>query len=329
VRQRLVVAVVLLVVLLAVAQLLAIVTDDAGPSVEPGLAQAPAMVRRQAPAGERTTDAYAGYGTWIDVYDFAPEFAGNAGPSLAPAVVDEMAADGIQTIYVQTGQLDERSPQPLIDPAVLGQFLVRAQRAGMKVVGWYLPRLDDIDADMAHLRAISDFEVLGHRFDGVAVDIEWTDSIADHERRSDALVGLSEQLREETDGDPLGAIVLPPLQIEVVNTRKWPDFPWKRLEPLYDVWLPMAYWTERKPESGLRNARTYSRENISRIRENLDDPDALVHVIGGLGSDVTAPQVTQFVDALNDMDAIGGSMYDWNTLPREHNPALSMGLAGD
>jgi hypothetical protein len=323
----LVVAVVLLVALLAVAQLLAIVTDDAGPAVDAGLAQVPAMLRQEAPDDDRSVEAYAGYGTWIDVYDFAPEFAGDAGPSLAPAAVDQMAASGVRTVYVQAAQLDERSPHPLIDPVVLGQFLVRAQRAGMKVVGWYLPRLDDIEADMAHLRAISDFEVLGHRFDGVAVDIEWTEGIADHDDRSDALVDLSEQLREATDGDPLGAIVLPPLQIEVVNTHKWPRFPWTELEPLYDVWMPMAYWTERKPESGLRNARRYSRENIQRIRDNLDDPDAVVHVIGGLGSDLTDQQVTQFVDALNDMDAIGGSMYDWTTLAPERNPVLALGLS--
>jgi hypothetical protein len=329
VQQRVVVAVVACVVLLALVQLMAVVTDDGGPRVERGLATVPAMVRAGAPDRDRSVDAYDGYGTWVDVYDFAPSFQGSGTPALGPAIVDAMAASGVRTVYLQAAQQDERSPGALVDPAVLGQFLVRAQRAGLRVVGWYLPRLTDIDSDLTHLRAIADFEVLGHRFDGVAVDIEWTEGIPDHRQRSAALVDLSERLRDATDGDPLGAIVLPPLQIEVVNPAKWPHFPWHSLEPLYDVWLPMSYWTERRADSGLRDARTYSHENIRRLRKDLDDPDAKVHVIGGIGDQVTAEQATGFVEALDDMDAIGGSIYDWNTLAPERHAVLARGLDED
>jgi hypothetical protein len=326
VRQRVVVGVVLGVVVLALVQLMAIVTDDGGPRVERGLATVPAMVRASAPDDDRSVDAYRGYGTWVDVYDFAPSFQGGGAPALSPAVVDTMADHGVRTVYLQAAQLDERSPGPLVDPAVVGQFLVRAQHAGMKVVGWYLPRLTDLDRDMRHLQAISDFEVLGHRFDGVAVDIEWTEGVPDHGQRSAALVELSERLRDATAGDPLGAIVLPPVQIEVVNTRKWPDFPWRDLEPLYDVWLPMAYWTERRADSGLRDARTYSRENVRRLRRNLDDADARIHVIGGIGDEVDEHQATRFARTLVDVDAFGGSIYDWNTLAPERHDVLARGL---
>ena len=317
------------VVLLALVQLMAIVTNDSGPRVERGLAIVPAMVRAGASHDDRSVDAYRGYGTWVDVYDFAPSFQGGGAPALGPDVVDAMVASGVRTVYLQAAQLDERSPGALVDPAVVGQFLVRAQRAGLRVVGWYLPRFTDLDRDLAHLRAIADFEVLGHRFDGVAVDIEWTEGVPDHRQRSAALVELSERLRDATDGDPLGAIVLPPVQIEVVNTHKWPDFPWHALEPLYDVWLPMSYWTERRADSGLRDARTYSRENIRRLREDLDDPDARVHVIGGIGDQVDDRQASRFVKALEDMHAIGGSIYDWNTLAPARHGVLAAGLADD
>jgi hypothetical protein len=327
VRQRVVVGVVAGVVLLALAQLMAIVAHDGGPPVERGLATVPALVRAGAPDDDRSVDAYAGYGTWVDVYDFAPSFQGSGPPALGPDVVDAMAASGVRTVYLQAAQQDERSPGALVDPAVVGQFLVRAQRAGLRVVGWYLPRFTDLDGDLAHLRAIADFDVLGHRFDGVAVDIEWTEGVPDHRRRSAALVELSERLRAATDGDPLGAIVLPPLQIEVVNTNKWPDFPWRALESLYDVWLPMSYWTERRADSGLRDAHAYSHENIRRLRKDLDDPDAAVHVIGGIGDQVTDRQAARFVEALDDMHAIGGSIYDWNTLAAERHGVLALGLA--
>jgi hypothetical protein len=330
VRQRVVVVgVVAAVVLLALVQLMAIVTNDGGPVAERSLATVPAVVRAGAPGGDRSVDAYRGYGTWVDVYDFAPSFQDGGTPALGPDVIDAMAASGVRTVYLQAAQLDERSPGALVDPAVVGQFLVRAQRAGLKVVGWYLPRFTDLDRDLEHLRAIADFEALGHRFDGVAVDIEWTAGVPDPRQRSTALVDLSERLREATDGEPLGAIVLPPVQIEVVNPRFWPNFPWRRLEPFYDVWLPMSYWTERRADSGLRDARTYVRQNIERLRGNLDDPEARVHVIGGIGDQIDGRQAARFVEALDAMQAFGGSIYDWNTLAPERHGVMARGLAED
>jgi hypothetical protein len=324
-----VVGVVAVVVLLSLAQLMAIVSRHDGPALDRGLASVPALVRSTAPDDDRSVEAYAGYGTWVDVYDFAPSFQGSGTPPLAADVVDAMAASGVRTVYLQAAQQDERSPGPLVDPDVVGQFLVRAHRAGLRVVGWYLPRLTDLDGDLAHLKAIDDFEVLGHRFDGLAVDIEWTEGVPDARRRSAALVDLSERLRDATDGHPLGAIVLPPLQIEVVNPRKWPHFPWHSLEPLYDVWLPMSYWTERRADSGMRDARTYAHENVRRLRHDLDDADAKVHVIGGIGDQVSARQAVGFVQALDDVHAIGGSIYDWRTLAPERHGVLALGLSGN
>lgn len=311
---------------LAVVQLIALVNHESDPYVEPGMASVPAILRDQAPRRDRTVDAYAGYGTWVDVYDFAPSFQGGGAPGVTADTVDEMVASGVRTVYLQAAQLDTRSPGPVADPGAVAQFLVRAQRAGLRVVGWYLPRFTDLDQDMTHLAAISDFEVLGHRFDGVAVDIEWTGGVDDHAARSDKLVELSERLRDETGDDALGAIVLPPVQIEVVNPAKWPGFPWRELAPSYDVWLPMGYWTERTAESGFKDGRAYTDENVRRIRTNLDDPDAPVHAIGGIGNDVTVEQAAGFVQAVEATDAIGGSIYDWATLSTHMHGHLAPSL---
>ncbi|HEY8545844.1 MAG TPA: hypothetical protein VIL36_12380, partial [Acidimicrobiales bacterium] len=256
-----------------------------------------------------------------DVYDFAPSYQGGGTPAVTADAIDDMVRLGVRTVYLQAAQVDERSPDPVVDPGAVARFLVRAQRAGLRVVAWYLPRLADIDRDLAHLDAIADFEVLGHRFDGVAVDIEWTSGVPDHAARSAKLVELSERLREQSGDDVLGAIVLPPVQIEVVNPAYWPDFPWKELAPSYDVWLPMGYWTERTAESGYQDGRVYTDENVRRIRANLGDEDAPVHAIGGIGDKLTPAQATGFVEALTDTEAIGGSIYDWATLStamREH-----------
>jgi hypothetical protein len=239
------------------------------------------------------------------------------------ADVEEMARVGVRTLYLQASRYDETPAQGAARWDAVAQILVRAHLAGMRVVGWYVPHFSDLDRDLGNLVAVSEFEVLGHRFDGVAVDIEWTNDVPDHAERSDRLVELSSRLRDRTGDDALGAIVLPPVQIEVVNQRKWPDFPWRDLADLYDVWLPMGYWTERRVDSGYNDGWTYTAENVKRLRRNLRDPEAVIHPIGGIGNDLTAAHAEGFLKALRHHDAVGGSVYDWATL----DPQLGSHLA--
>nr|MBO2502738.1 hypothetical protein [Thermoanaerobacterales bacterium] len=219
-----------------------------------GLAALPASLRADDRA-ERDVDAYAGPGTWVDVYDIG---ATGDPPTVTPADVDAMAEAGVRTIYLQAARDQGRGRPGVVAPAVLGAFLVRAHEHDMRVVGWYLPRFGDVDRDLAHLEAIATFEVFGHRFDGIAVDIEWTDDVPGHRERSARLVELSQRLREAVGDEALGAIVMPPVHLEEVNTDLWPGFPWEELADLYDVWLPMGYWTVRTPASGFRDAARYT-----------------------------------------------------------------------
>jgi hypothetical protein len=198
----------------------------------------------------RDLEPYAGLGTWVDGFDFGPAYTASKVPPIAPSAVDDMAANGVKTVYLQAVRDDARSPGGVVDRALVAEFLIRAHRRGMRVVGWYLPKFTDIDLDFEHLQQIADFDVLGHRFDGVAVDIEATEDVPDVAARNEALITLSTRLRAASGHDTLGAIVLPPVLTEVVNQQYWPDFPWLELHPLYDVWLPMSYWTFRSISSG-------------------------------------------------------------------------------
>ena len=95
------------------------------------------------------------------------------------------------------------------------------------------------------------------------------------------LLAFSRLAADGVDG-PMGAIVLPPVQIEVVNTNYWPDFPWAELGSLYDVWLPMSYWSFRSGQYG--DGYTYHEESVRRLRSNLGRPRSpSVHGIGGIG----------------------------------------------
>lgn len=46
----------------------------------------------------------------------------------------------------------------------------------------------------------------------------------------------------------LGAIGLPSVVTEMLNTAFWPDPPWRELSDRSDVWSRMAYWSNRSEE---------------------------------------------------------------------------------
>ena len=261
--------------------------------------------------------AYRGLGTWLDVYDFSPAYSPNGPPAVTPDQVDAMAAQGVRTLYVQASRDDARSPGDIEAPELLGQFLTRAHARGMRVVAWYLPKFADVEADLRRLLAVRDFRADGQGFDGLAVDIEWRKDVPDTATRNARLVELSRRLREATGGATLGAIVLPPVVTEVINPDYWPSFPWRELVPYYDVWMPMAYWTNRTAESGYRDANRYVDENIRRVRNNVGNAAAAVHPIGGIGDAATVDDYRGFVQAASAQASVGASVYDWRTTAPE------------
>lgn len=281
----------------------------------------------------RTVDAYRGLGTWVDGFDYSPPYSSSGVPPLSPTALADMAAAGVKTLYLQSGRLDDRSPDVLEDRWLLTEFLMRADQHDIDVVAWYLPKWDDDSTDLDHLMAAHNFEALGYRFDGVAVDIEWNQDGLEVEERNERFVRLSRLLSIQTGADPLGAIVLPPVQTEVINPAFWPDFPWNDIDNIYDVWLPMSYWSFRGDPYG--NGYTYNAESVQRLRANLGDPDALVHAIGGIGGEVNASpsgtepyiarvdQLEGFAQSLFDTRSIGGSIYDWMTLDADARATMA------
>jgi hypothetical protein len=322
-RHRLRRLVVLVIVLALVGGGVLWLRRDTGP--RPGRDTA-TLVRRltQTASLPRDRQPYAGLGTWVDGFDFGPAYqASGVAPNVTPRTIDDMAASGVKTVYLQAVRDDVRSPNGVVDRALVAEFLIRAHERGIRVVGWYLPKFSDVDADVSHLRQIVDFDVFGHRFDGVAVDIEDVTDVADVNERNIRLVDLSKRLRALSGTDALGAIVLPPVLTEVVNQRFWPDFPWQELRSEYDVWLPMSYWTFRSVSSGYHDGYTYNDESTRRLRNDLGDSNAVVHAIGGIGDLVTLEELGRFAQSLADDSAVGGSIYDWNTLTADAKTTLA------
>lgn len=277
-----------------------------------------------AAAPARTTDVYRGLGAWVDVFDFAPAYQeGDADPLITPAEVDVMVAHGVDTVYLQAARDDSERSDGLVDPETLGEFLVEAHASGLRAVAWYTPTFADVDTDLDRLRALHEFSHQGEHFDGVAVDLEWTGAVGDDDERSSRLVELSERLREAVGDDALGAVVLPPVLLEDVNPEFWSGFPWREIADVYDVWLPMSYWTFRS--GTYEDPRRYTVENVELLRERLGRPDALVHVLGGVSTEATVGDYERFAEAIVDTRPVGASVFDfpsistaeWRTLRRE------------
>ncbi len=254
---------------------------------------------------------YAGLGTWVDVYDWSHYKGTN--PTVGPDQVDAMANEGVQTLFIQTAKHD--TPDLISERELLEPIIARAHQRGLRVVAWYLPTLEDVENDLNRLVASANLDV-----DGVAVDIE-SRKVADNVERSARLIDLSRRLREALPGRAIGAIVMPPVQLEVVNPAFWPDFPYREIAASYDVWQTMGYWTDRKPSSGYRDPYTYTDENIRRLRNNLGNPTAAVSPVGGVGA-LGNGDIEAFLRAAVENGAIGGSIYDWRTTRAEAWPAL-------
>ena len=261
-----------------------------------------------------TTSVYRGLGAWIDAYDYGPAYHRPwEGRLLVPEDVDHLADRGVRTLFLQTTRLDQRSPQGIVDPPLVGRFLQRSHERGLRVVAWYLPKFGDLEADLANLRLTRDFEYEGHRFDGLGVDIEWRRDVEDHGERSRRLVELSRRLRQETSGNALAAIVYPPVLLEAVYPGHWPGFPWAELAGIYDAWLPMSYWSETTQGSGYREGYRYTGDSVRSLRVRLGNPSGPVHPVGGVADMSSVSDYQGFIRAARETGAIGWSVYDLRT----------------
>jgi hypothetical protein len=221
-----------------------------------------------------------------------------------------MAKQGIRTLYIQAAKDSNGSGTGVLSADLLGQFLERAHARKMRVVAWYLPRLVDPARDWTHFDAILKFRSHGQAFDTIGIDIESREE-GDVNRRNDRLVALSTQLRKAAGPMAISAIVVPPVVTDVINPKFWPGFPWSRIEPSYDVWIPMSYYTNRGRQPEWRDAYKYSSENVKLLRKDLGDGKAVVHVAGGVGTDSTAKDYDGLVRAAKDTACVGASSYDF------------------
>ena len=245
---------------------------------------------------------YRGLGTWVDMYD------AKAWNDPAAAVKD-MQAHGAHTLYLETANY--HWPTALNRPAAMGALIEAAHARGMKVVAWYLPGFKDLAKDWKRTKAALDFRTAnGQRFDSFTLDIE-ASIVKNVATRNARLATLSKRLRAAVGSKyTLGACTPSPAGM-AKNATYWPGFPFKMLAGIYDVFVPMGYYTYHG--DGYANAYRDTRDNITIIRQKTGRPTVPIHVIAGDAAKSSVTETTAYVRALREYGALGGSMYDWST----------------
>jgi hypothetical protein len=254
------------------------------------------------PADGRDTSAYRGLGTWVDI------FAASTWSAPEPAV-DRMAARGVRTLYIETGNYEQASD--LVRPDGLARFVTAAHARGLRVVAWYLPGLADLRRDRRRaLAAIRLRTPDGERFDSFALDIE-ASVVRPVALRNRRLLRLSQELRAAVGPRyPLGAIVPSAVGMSF-HPDYWPGFPYRGLARTFDVFLPMAYSTYRV--QGHDATFAYVAASVGAIRAALADRNAAVHPIGGLSGRFGAAEAAGFMDAVAACGSVGYSVYEFPT----------------
>jgi hypothetical protein len=250
----------------------------------------------------------AGKGMWLTLGTIAGS---------DPAFLAEAARrDGITHLYLEAAI----SPLGFHGRLAVGPLIDAAHRAGLRVIAWVFPYLQDIAADVALTRRVAAFRTgSGQRFDGIAADLETNVTLAG--------VRAYSQLTRLYLGPSylLVGVTYPP--------QSSPSYPFAEVAPRYDVLAPMDYWHETQTRFGLdyghmaygeEYGRRYALDSIDGIRRLA--PGALVAPIGQTFDDFgrlemgpnapSAAEIRGFLDGAKEGGAIGVSFFQWMTATR-------------
>ena len=256
--------------------------------------------------------AFRHLGAWVDLYDYALD------PHTAIA---NMRSHGVKTVYLQTARWS--SSADIVYPTDVNDWLREAHTAGLKVVGWYLPAYSEyMNIDVRRTVAIARYRSPeGHHFDALGIDIEYKGKTASLSEFNAGIVTHLDRVRSGAGSSfTIAAIVPSPIGM-AVSPSSWTGFPWSAIGTRAHVVLPMAYWSYRTdcPSNPAHCPYRYGLDNVTESRRLTGLP---VHIIGGVGDNVTAGEVRDFVAGTRAAKAYGGSLYDYRTTASSYWPYL-------
>jgi hypothetical protein len=176
-----------------------------------------------------------GKGMWLHVFNRV-----NGGDP--QSIVDHALAHGLSHVYLRVGS----SRMGFYAQKDLDRLLPVAHAAGLKVVGWDFPYLDDVPADANRAAAeIAYTTPDGHRMDAFSADIETRS-----EGTNLTTVGVDAYGRwvREHAGPQFPLILAVPRP----NPKRW--YPYREAAANFDAIAPMVYWVNRDPATDVAGA---------------------------------------------------------------------------
>jgi hypothetical protein len=260
----------------------------------------------------RDVGAYNGLGTWVSIF-------GAKAYAQPTAVAAAIAARGVKTVYVETGNFSQTTD--VVRPDQLGAFVDALHAAGVKAVAWYLPGFVHPAVDLRRVLAAVHFTTAtGGSFDGFALDIE-SAAVKRVPLRIRRVLAFSQQLRDAVGSDyALGAITPSARGMDIVKNY-WPGFPYADLAKIYDVFLPMDYWSfsVRGPDA----TYGYVARSLALVRRQIGNPDVPIHLVGGVTGKTRVADDQAFAQLVADDGHIAGwSLFDYFATKRAEWPVL-------
>jgi hypothetical protein len=248
----------------------------------PLIAPAPPNLRGGLPIGK---------GMWI----WLPEKADGGNVT---TIVARAQQTGLSHIYVRTGS----SKVGFTAAPFLNALLPAAHRAGIRVIGWDFPYLDDIAGDVARaVQAVRYVTPSGDRIDGFAADIELRSMGVNITPATGSWYGYS--LRDAVGfGYPLIAVVPRP-------SPALKFYPYEDTTKMFDVIAPMIYWLNNDPTAVVNS--TFDRlaplgKPIMPIGQAYDG-----FAEGGPAGVPGRGSIHQFMSAVADRGGTGVSFWSW------------------
>lgn len=194
----------------------------------------------------------------------------------------------------------------------LDRLVPAAHAAGITVVAWVYPYLNNVAADLAMTQAVIAYRTAGgDKVDGIAADIE---------ERTDApaVYAYGQVLRQMVGPDTV-------LVVTPYNPRARPSYPFPEVAASFNVIAPQDYWhSSRTGSYTAQSPRDLLTQTVTQIRAELGGKSFPIEELGQMydmfsedgspgGTEPSAAEITGDMQAAKDLGCIGVSYFEWQT----------------
>ncbi len=202
----------------------------------------------------QSADVAAGKGFWL--------LASDLGKTPVPQLIARLRSLGATHVY-----LEVEGSWGFYGSSALRTFLYQAHDAGIAVLAWVYPYLNNVPLDERLTGQVAAYVApTGDKPDGIAADIE--------ENLSPAAVGsYAAAVRQALGpGGVFIAVTYPPVYHE--------DYPYAALAPYVTLYAPMDYWHYQAVTENFTQAYQYVQQTVGLIRQLSGRPNVPVSIIG-------------------------------------------------